>query len=173
MNDRGQPGSRPRARTLSPWVRVGAGLLSGVGATGTAVGLSLVGTSLDLAIPIVDPSALILIAPVIVIPFAAGAVLRGSTAIVSTVIGATAAPIVAAFTIDGSCETGSWIVLALVISAIWAFGIAGIAAFVGDRIGDRPWFERNRARVLPILIALGLLGVAGWIAFAARATPCG
>jgi Kef-type K+ transport system membrane component KefB len=100
-------------------------------------------------------------------------VLRGSTAIVSTVIGATAAPIVAAFTIDGSCETGSWIVLALVISAIWAFGIAGIAAFVGDRIGDRPWFERNRARVLPILIALGLLGVAGWIAFAARATPCG
>jgi hypothetical protein len=172
MNDRSQRGSEPGPGTLSRRVRIGGGLLSGVGATGTAAGLGLVGTSVDLAIPFVDPSGLLLLAPVIAIPFAAGAVLRGRAAIVATATGAVAAPMAAAFAIDQSCEAGAWIGLGLLFSAILAGAIAGVGAFVGDRVGGRPWFERNRTRVLPILIAFGLLGLAGWIAFAARATPC-
>jgi len=157
---------------LSRRVRIGAGLLSGLGATGIAAGLAIVGTSVDVAVPFVDPSGLVLIAPVILVPFAAGAFLRGPAAVAAVVAGTAAAPIAAAFAIDGTCEAGAWIVLGLLVSAILGSATAGLAAFVGDRIGDKPWFGRHRTAGLSVLIMLGPVGLAGWIALAARSTPC-
>jgi hypothetical protein len=115
----------------------------------------------------------ILIAPVVFIPFAAGALLRGPVAVVAVVAGAVAAPIAAALAIDGSCESGAWIVLGLLISSILASAIAGFAAFVGDRVGGNGWLARHRTAGLAVLIAFGLIGLAGWIAFIGRSTPCG
>ncbi len=75
-----------------PWapsrgVRI-VGLLSGVGATGITVGLGLIGTFLpvDLGLPI-------LVAPLVIVPGLAGAVLRGRAAVAAITASAIASPI--------------------------------------------------------------------------------
>ena len=74
-----------------------------------------------------------------------------------------AGPIVAAVAIDGSCEPNIWLGAGLVISAFYALVVTGIAALVGDRIGDSSLFERNRLRGACALGAIGAIGLACWI----------
>jgi hypothetical protein len=110
-------------------------LLAGFGATGIAAGLGLLGTFLDVHLPLFDPSGLVLMAPVIIAPGFAGAVLRERDAVVAITAGAVAAPIAATFAIDGSCSSNVWAFFGLAAAAAYVLVIAGIAAFVGSWIG--------------------------------------
>lgn len=158
--------------TPSRGIRIAVGLLAGFGATGIAAGLGLIGTFIDVDLPLFDPSALILMAPVVVVPGFAGAVLRGRADVVTITAGAVAAPIAAIFVIDGSCEPNMWAAIGLVATALYVLVIAGLAAFVGDRIGGAPWFERNRRSGASVLVIVGATGVLGWIAYVATRGGC-
>ncbi len=157
---------RSDARPWAPsrrW-RIGVGLLAGVGATGIAAGLGLIGTFLDVDLPVFDPSALILMAPVIVLPGFAGAVLRGRDAVAAIMAGAVAGPIVAIFAIDGSCEKNMWAAVGLAAIAAFVLVIAGVAAFVGALIAGAGTVEYRPRRGVTWLVVVGSMGVAGWIA---------
>lgn len=162
------PGLATPLRPLSYAVRIGVGLLSGIGATGVAAGLGVIGALVDIHVPVISADGLLLIAPVAAIPFAAGALLRGAAAVVATTAGAVAAPVGAAFLIDGSCHANGWVGFGLLMSAVYAFVIAGAAAFVGDRVGGPQTFTRKPGRWTWGLIGLGLLGLIGWTAFLSR-----
>lgn len=164
--------SDAKPSTPSRGGRIGVGLLAGVGATGIAAGLGLIGTFIDVDLPLVDPSALILMAPLIIIPGFAGAVLRGRASVAAITAGAVAGPIAAIFAIDGSCSSNMWAAVGLAASAAYVLVIAGLAAFVGDRIGGLDWFEQNRLRGVLALVVVGAIGVIAWIAAVARLGGC-
>ena len=153
-------------------MRVTVGLLAGLGATGIAAGIGLIGTFIDVDLPLVDPSALILMAPVIIGPGLAGAVLRGRAAVAAITVGAVAAPIAAIFAIDGSCSSNMWAAVGLAASAAYVLVVAGLAAFVGDRIGGSDRFERNRLRGVVGLVVIGAIGTVAWIAAVATLGEC-
>jgi hypothetical protein len=125
-----------------PWVpsargRIALGLLSGFGAVGISAGLGVIGTFLDVHLPFFDPSALILMAPVIIAPACAGAVLRERDAVAAITAGAVAAPIAATFAIDRACPSNEWAFIGLVGGASVVLVIAGVAAFVERLDGAR------------------------------------
>ncbi len=160
-----------------PWTpsrrwRIGVGLLAGVGATGIAASLGLIGTFLDVDLPVFDPSALILMAPLIVLPGFAGAVLRGRDAVAAIMAGAMAGPIVAIFAIDGSCERNMWAALGLAAIAALALAIAGVAAFVGALLGGAGTAASQPRRGVTWLVVFGSVGVVGWIAALALLGRC-
>jgi hypothetical protein len=160
-----------------PWIpsrggRIAVGLLAGFGSTGIAAGLGLIGTFIDVDLPLVDPSALILIAPVIIIPGFAGALLRGRAVVVAITVGAVAGPSAAIFAIDGSCSSNMWAAVGLAAAAAYVLVIAGLAAFVGDRIGGSDRFERKRFGAVAGLVVIGAIGVVAWIAAVAKLGGC-
>ena len=121
-----------------PWtpsrrVRIAVGLLSGVGATGITAGLGLIGVFLrvDQYRPPVDLSGPILLAPLVIVPGYAGAVLRGRAAVAAITAGAIAAPIAAIFAMEGSCLTSLYLMIGLAGFAMYALIIAGLAALAG------------------------------------------
>lgn len=139
------------------------GLLAGFGATGIAAGLALIGTFIDVDVPLIDPSALFLAAPLVLIPFFAGAVLRGSPAIATVTVGAVAGPTAAILLVDASCAANAWAAVGLAALAAYALLITGFAAFVGDLAGAAGWFRRNRRRDLRVLAGFAAIGVVTWI----------
>jgi hypothetical protein len=161
-------GSTAPPEDAAPWapgraVCVAVGFLAGVGATGIAAGLGQVGTLLDVDLPVVDLSPLILLAPVVVIPYLAGAILGGWSGVAAVTAGAVAGPIGAIFALDSSCESSMFAAIGLVAIAFFALVIAALAAFAGDRIGGSERLKGNRVRRVSVLIAVGCLGVCGWI----------
>ena len=154
---------QPAIASLGRGARIVVGVASGVGATGIYAALSIVWVALGFTRPLIDVGALISLAALVAIAAFAGAVLRGPEAIAAIVAGAVASPIVAAFAIDGSCEPNMWVGAGLVISALYALVATGIAALVGDRIGDSHVVERNRVRGAWALGAIGAIGFAGWV----------
>jgi hypothetical protein len=123
-------------------------------------------------VPLIDPSALILMAPVVVVPAFAGAILRGRPAIAAITAGAAAGPIGAIFAIAGSCDSNMFAAIGLVAAAAYALVVAGLAAFAGERIGGSDWFERNRRRGVLVLVVVGVIGVIGWIPAVATLGGC-
>jgi len=111
-------------------------------------------------------------APVVVVPAFAGAILRGRPAVAAITAGAVAGPIGAIFAIAGSCDSNMFAAIGLVAAAAYALVVAGLAAFAGDRIGGSDWFERNRRRGVLVLIVVGVIGVIGWIAAVATLSGC-
>jgi hypothetical protein len=164
--------SDARSWTPSRRGRIAVGLLAGVGATGIAAGLGLIGTFVDVDLPLFDPSALILMAPVIIVSGFAGKVLRGQDAVAAITAGAVASPIVAIFAVDGSCQKNLWAGVALAASAAYVLVIAGVAAFVGAWIGRESTAEYRPRRGAIALVAIGALGVVAWIAAVARLGGC-
>jgi hypothetical protein len=161
-----------RRRLLPRAVRIGVGLLAGVGATGVAAGLAVLGRYIDIDLPLIDPSALFLMAPVLAIPFAATALLGGAAAVTWTVVGAVGAPIVASFAIEGGCESNMWVGFGLLVIAFYVLAIAGVAAFVGNFVGGPQTFKRHPTRWTVVLVAVSLVGIGGWIAFLAGVPRC-
>jgi hypothetical protein len=164
------PGDEPW--TPSRATRIAVGLLAGAGATEISAGLGLIGTRLDIDLPLVDPSSLILMAPVVVVPGLAGAVLRGRAAVIAITAGAVASPIGAVFAIDGSCQANMFVAIGLAAAALFALVAAGLASLAGERIGDSPRFANNRQRGVLILVVLGAVGALGWIAALAILGGC-
>jgi hypothetical protein len=135
--------------------------------------LGLIGTYLVIDLPLVDPSALILMAPIAVIPGFAGALLRGRAVIATVAAGAVAGPIGAMLAIAGtSCDSNMFAAIGLAAAAAYVLVIAGLAVFAGDRIGGSDWFERNRRRGVLVLALVGAIGVIGWIPAVARLGGC-
>lgn len=153
-------------------MRIVVGLSAGVGATGIAAGLGHIGTFIDVGQLPIDPSPLILMAPVIVVPAFAGAVLRGPAAIAAVAAGAVAAPIGAIFAIDGSCAASGFVAIGLVVLALLALVISGIAALAGDRMGRSDWFEGKRRRGVFLLVVGAATGALGWIAAVSMLGGC-
>ncbi len=152
--------------------RIAVGMLAGFGAAGIAAGLALIGTFLDVDLPLFDPSALILMAPVIIIPGFAGSVLRRRDAVVAITAGAVAGPIAAIFVVDGSCSANIWAAVALAAIAGWFLVIAGIAAIVGAWIGREASIEYQPRRDIVVLVVVGAIGVFAWIAAVTRLFAC-
>jgi hypothetical protein len=158
--------------TPSRSVRIAVGLLAGFGATGVAAGLGLIGTFLDVDLPFIDPSGLILMAPIIIVPWFAGAVLWERDAVFAIAAGAVASPIAAIFAIDGSCSSSMWAAVGLAAMAAYVLVIAGVAAFVGSWIGRQSTAEYRPRRGIVVLVALGAIGVVGWVAAVAILYGC-
>ncbi|HEY3523070.1 MAG TPA: hypothetical protein VGK63_05165 [Candidatus Limnocylindrales bacterium] len=149
------------------------GALAGVGATGVVAGLTVIGRQLDIGQPIIDTSGPILIAPVIAVPFVAGGLLIGSAGIAAVVGGAVAAPLVAALAIHGDCEATSWTVLGLMLGALAVLPIAGVAGVAGDRLAQARAFRTSTFRAAVVLVPIGALGIAGWLAALSSVGGCG
>ena len=98
--------------------------------------------------------------------------LRGGAAVAAITAGAVVGPVGAIFATVDSCQSNPFVAVGLAAAALYALIIAGLAAFVGDRIGGSPWFERNRRRGTRFLVAVGLIGVLGWIAALATLGGC-
>lgn len=152
-----------------PWTprrggRIAVGLLAGFGATGIAAGLALIGTFVDIDMPVGDFRGLILMAPVIIVPGFAGAVLRSRDAVAAITAGAVAGPIAAIFALDDSCSMTMWAALGLAAIAAYVLFIAGIAAFVGAWIGRADTVEYQPRRGVVALVVVGTIGVFAWIA---------
>ena len=111
-------------------------------------------------------------APVVVVPAFAGAILRGRPAVAAITAGAVAGPIGAIFAIAGSCDSNMFAAIGLAAAAAYALLIAGLAAFAGERMGGSDWIERNRGRGLRILVVVGAIGVIGWIPAVATFGGC-
>ena len=158
------PAPRDGVLTASLPLRVVVGLFAGVGATGIAASLGVAGTFLDIDVPLVDPSPLILMAPVVIVPAFAGAALRGWAAVGAITAGAGAAPIAFIFAIDRSCNASMFAAIGFVALAIYALLIAGGAAIVGDRLGRWGWLEEHRGRGVWFVIVVAMIGTLGWIA---------
>jgi len=152
--------------------RIAVGMLAGFGATGIAAGLGLIGTFLDVDLPLFDPSPLILMAPVIIIPSFAGAVLRQRDAVAAITAGAVAGPIAAIFAVDSSCSANLWAAVGLAAVAAWFLVIAGISAFVGAWIGREAKVEYQPRRDVVVLVVVGAIGALVWIAAVARLFAC-
>ena len=172
MSDDPTNQSDPGHWTPSRGGRIAVGLLAGVGASGIAAGLALIGTFLDVDLPLVDPSALILMAPVMVVPRFAGAVLRAGDAVAAVTAGAVAGPIAVIFAIDGSCPSNMWAAVGLAAIAAYVLVIAGISAFVGARVGRAGTVEYRPRRGVVVLVVVGTIGVVAWIAALARLGGC-
>src|SRR5688572_12640731 len=147
-----------------PWTpsrrgRIAVGLLAGFGATGIAAGLGLIGTFIDVDLPLFDPSAMILMSPVIIVPGFAGAVLHRRDAVAAVTAGALAGPLGAIFALDRSCSFTSWTGLALAAVAAVVLVIAGIAAFVGAWIGRADTVKYQPRRGVLVLVVVGAIGV--------------
>jgi hypothetical protein len=140
------------------------GLLTGFGAVGITGALGFIGTLIDVEVPRFDPSGLILMAPLIFVPGFAGIVLRRRDAVVAITAGALASPIAAIFAIDGSCQNNMWVGVGLAATTPYVLVIAGVAAFVGAWIGRESTVEYRPRRAVVILVALGVIGVVGWVA---------
>lgn len=167
----------PTPSGAPPWTpsrggRIAVGLLVGFGAVGIAAGLGLIGTFLDVDLPFFDPSALILMAPVIIAPGFAGAVLRERDAVAAITAGAVAAPIAALVAIDGSCSSNLWAAVGLAAAAAYVLVIAGIAAFVGAWIGREDRVQHQPRRGVVVLVVVGAIGVFAWIAAVPRLFGC-
>lgn len=165
-----QPGAQPW--TPGRGGRIAVGLLVGFGAVGIAGGLGLIGTYLDVDLPFFDPSALILMAPVILLAGFAGAVLRERDAVVAIAAGAVASPIAAIFAVDGSCQKNLWAGVALVAIAAYVLVIAGVAAFVGAWIGRESTVQYQPRRGVVALVIVGAIGIIAWITAVARLFGC-
>jgi hypothetical protein len=165
-----QSGARPW--TPSRRGRVAVGLLAGFGATGIAAGLGLVWTVLDVHLPFFDPSGLILMAPVIIAPGFAGAVLRERDAVVAITAGAVAAPIAATFAIDRSCSSNVWAFFGLAAAAAYVLVIAGIAAYLGSWLGRGDTVPYQPRRDVIVLVGFGAIGSFAWIAAVPRLYGC-
>lgn len=160
-----------------PWTpsrggRIAIGLLAGFGATGIAAGLALIGTFVDVEMPVGDFSGLVLMAPVIIVPGFAGAVLRGREPVAAITAGAVASPIGAIFALDSSCSMNMWVALGLTAIAGNVLVIAGIAAFVGAWIGRADTVEYQPQRGVVVLVVVGAIGAFGWIAAVASYNGC-
>jgi len=156
----------------SPGVRIAVGLLAGVGATGIAAGLGLIGTFLDVDLPLLDPSPLILLMPVVVVPGFAGAVLGGRAAVAAISVGAVAGPLAAIFGFDGSCGANMFAAVALAAIALVALVVAGLSAFAGHQFRATRRVDRNRQGSVRLLVIVGALGMFGWIAALAMLGRC-
>jgi hypothetical protein len=159
--------SDPDAESWTPsrGVRIVVGLLSGFGATGITVGLGLIGNVLDVAQfrPPLDLRGPILVAPMVIVPGYAAAVLRGRAAVAAITAGAIASPIGAIFAIKGGCLTSLYLAIGLASFAMYALIFAGLAALAGAWIGGSQRFERNRVRGVGVLAVVGVIGVVAWI----------
>ena len=160
-----------------PWTpsrrgRVAVGLFAGFGATGIAAGLGLAWTSLEVHLPFFDPSGLIVMAPVIIAPGFAGAVLRERDAVVAITAGAVAAPIAATFAVDGSCPSNVWAFFGLAAAAASVLVLAGIAALVGSSIGRRDTVPYQPRRHVIVLVVFGAIGSLAWIIAIPRLYGC-
>jgi hypothetical protein len=154
-------------------IRIGVGLLSGVGATGIAAGLGYIGRHLDIDVPLVDVGSLILIAPLVAIPFVAGAALRGAATVIATVGAAAAVTIAAGFAIDNCGESTIWVAMGLLIVGFFFVPIiTGFSAVVGTIAGASGRFERNRIRCAWALVGCAAIGVVGWVAFLGQIPRC-
>ena len=158
----------PTQSGAEPWTpsrgaRIAVGLLVGFGAVGIAAGLGLIGTFLDVDLPFLDPSSLILMAPVIILAGLAGAVLRERDAVVAVAAGAVASPIAAIFAVDGSCQKNLWAGVALAAIAASVLVIAGVAAFVGAWIGRESKVQYQPRRGVVALVIVGTIGIPAWI----------
>jgi hypothetical protein len=129
----------------------------------------MIGTYVVIDLPPVDPSALILMAPIVVIPGFAGALLRGRAVVAAIAAGAVAGPIGAMLAIAGSsCDSNMFAAIGLAAAAAYALVIAGLAAFAGERIGGSDWVECNLKRGVLLLVVVGVIGVIGWIPAVAK-----
>jgi len=158
----------------SPRVRIVLGLLAGVGSTGITVGVGLIGAFLDVDQyrPPLDLSGPILVAPLIIVPGFAAAVLRGRAAVIAITLGATASPIGASLFIEGPCLTGVYLMIGLAMFAMFALFFAGLSALAGAWIGGSRWFERDRLRGAAALVVVGTIGLIVWIPSVASLRSC-
>jgi hypothetical protein len=154
-------------------IRIGVGLLSGVGATGIAAGLGYLGRHLEIDVPLVDVGSLILIVPLVAIPFIAGAALRGAAAVIATVVGAAAVTIAAGFGIDSCGESTIWVAMGLlIVGFLFVPVITGFSAVLGTIAGGSGQFQRNRIRWAWALVGCAAMGVVGWVAFLGQIPRC-
>ena len=153
--------------------RIVVGLLTGIGATGMVIGLHLLGTFLDVGTPLLDPSGLIQLAPVVLIPVLSGATLRGPAAIIAIMVGAIAAPVAAVASFNSSCQETLWRGFGLLVMAFYALVISGVSAFAGDWLaGGSRTLAEHRGRVIVVLTALGVLGILAWVGAVAVLGQC-
>ena len=118
----------------------------------------MAGTFLDVELPLIDPAPLILAVPLVLVPGLAGAVLRGTGAVISIMAGAFAAPLAA---------------IGLISEALYALVIAGAAAFVADRLyGDARLIARFRVLAAVGLVVISAVGLLGLIAAVTTLYPC-
>ena len=163
----------PQASLLPRPVRVGLGLLAGVGATGTSAGLGYLVNQIDVDVPLIDLGGLILIVPLVVIPFIAGAAIRGAATVLATIGAGAAVTVAAGFAIDNCGEATIWVAMGLLIVGFFFVPlIAGCAAFLGTLPGLRDPFERHRVRWAWGLAASGAVGAVGWAAFLSLVPSC-
>ncbi|MEX1173669.1 MAG: hypothetical protein WEG56_13785 [Chloroflexota bacterium] len=166
--------TRPSAETWTPsrGGRIAIGLLVGFGAVGIGAGLGLIGTFLDVDLPFFDPSAMIMMAPVIIVPGFAGAVLRERDAVAAITAGAVASPIVAIFAVDGSCQKNLWAAVGLAAITAYVLVIAGVVAFVGAWIGRASTVRYQPRRDVIALVVVGAIGIVAWITAVAMLFGC-
>jgi hypothetical protein len=155
---------------LTPGRRRALGFLAGFGATGIAAGFGLLGQSVDIRLPVFDPSGLILMAALIVLPGASGWILRENDAAAATAVGATAAPIVAVPFV-GDCREHAWAFLGLAAGAGFALIISGLAAFAGAWLGREATTTPGPRRTGG-LVAASALGIGAWLIAAALLFRC-
>jgi hypothetical protein len=104
------------------------------------------------------------VAPLVIVPGYAGAVLRGRAAVAAITAGAIASPIGAIFSIKGGCLTSAYLAIGLASFAMFALVFGGLAALAGAWIGGSHRFGHDRVRGVGVLVVVGVIGVVAWIA---------
>jgi hypothetical protein len=157
-----EPSPNPGQSTPGRGLRISVGVFAGMGATGIAAFLGLVSTFTDSKGHLSTPSPLILIAPLVVVPGFAGAVLRGRAVVLAIMAGAVAAPMAAIVPIAVSCPSNLFAGIGMA-AAYPALVIAGVAAFIGSELGGSHWQGNHPRRDVMALMVVGVIGTIGWV----------